>query len=732
MVLLSAGAEEGVYPFGLRFCSKNVLVNSLFLLIKKCRDTVAFAYHWQVVLQIFTVILYMKKISVAIICLFFLSLQTSQTSAANITEREQLMGLLEETQQQLTSMQIIEDAGLTFDLLTSVCDDDVDLRTDGELLREQSRQERRDSGLELRGAYTSGSLSETDEGEESFEQGRANLELSWDILKYGYFHNSKKAEALELEAKVTDISSELRLFQDEYLCRRYQLKKVFGDQLIQLLNIKLNFMQPVHQVERRAYFKQWSFLDDYLVSEEDVILARHELDALLADPYFYTDARLPGLPPILDVDLGGVIAAIKKDESYVKLFDAEKQWLEARERAVVTDSLRVYLRQEYDVNRGDETSDELVAGLRFSVPLHFRDSDVLNIQLKQVERKKTRVLRERINQTRIRYTELQEQLRRTVRQYYRHARAIERVERTVYMLEAGEDELLTAGLTRMRTAIDAQLELVRALEELYRRVNEIFLTARVPFQPGLVKAIPLNVGKRARLGKRGMYLWSHDFNTISNQELLAFFDRKAISTVILSAGRKTDKKKMADFLNTVEGSEVKVELMVGDNTWIYRDNFDKAVERSVLAAEKTGHLHYDIEPQAMLGYKEAREEYIRLYTELVAGVQQRLLDRTLSVSVPFHWPEETYKNLGATTDMLYVMAYGSSEARIILRRLKPIIDNVPLDKIVVALRVEDFADEWELEKVIEEIVNKTGLLQFCFHDAGRFIQQYGGRDEASN
>ena len=31
-------------------------------------------------------------------------------------------------------------------------------------------------------------------------------------------------------------------------------------------------------------------------------------------------------------------------------------------------------------------------------------------------------------------------------------------------------------------------------------------------------------------------------------------------------------------------------------------------------AEKTGHLHFDIEPQAMSGYQENRQDYLALFS----------------------------------------------------------------------------------------------------------------------
>lgn len=649
------------------------------------------------------------------------------------TEQAMFKRLLQETYQQIESVQVAEDKQLSVEILTSTCESGVAGLSNGEILREKSRQEVRVSGLELRGAYSTGDLSDTDEGEDSFEQGRANLELSWELLKHGLLHQSRKADALELEAQKAEIVHELDALTDEYLCRRYQIKKNFFERLIQLLNIKINFMTPVHEVERRAYFKRWSFLDDYMVSQEDLVLARHELNSLLVDPYFDASPQYGEFPPIIDVHLAGLLSSIRADDSFAKLFEAEKGWLEARERAVVHDSLRVYLRQEFDVDRGGESEDDFIAGLRFRVPLHFRDSDVLDLQLRQVEQRKRNLFNDRINQTRLRYTELQEQLRRTMRQYYRHARAMERADRTLRMVNSGEDELITAAITRMRTAIEAQLEFVRALEELYRRVNEMFLAARVPFRPDLIRRVSLVPEQnRARYGNRALYVWSHDFNTLDNKVLSALFHAKSISTVILSAGKKTNMDKLETFLTEMQGAGIDVGLMIGDNSWIFPEKFSRVSERSIFAAEQTGHLHYDIEPQAMPEYTARREEYIGLYTTLITKVKERLFDRKLSISIPFHWPEKTYRELGGVADALYVMAYGTSEPEVLLRRLQPIISGVSPDKIVISLRTSDFKDEWAMEKMIERIVDETALMRFCIHDLGSYIQQFGDQDEFEN
>ncbi|MBM9514007.1 hypothetical protein [Desulfogranum marinum] len=644
--------------------------------------------------------------------------------ASAATEQEEFTTLLSRLHDRLDMLHVSSNLARSADILAAECSIAGDNFSQGDIIREQGYQTDKISGLELRGAYRSNSLTDYEDDEGSLERGTANIELSWDILKNGFVHNARRADALEIEARKADLEYNLEKLKESYLCRRYQVKKEFSELLIQLLHLKLDFLQPVYDVERRAYLKQWSFWDDYLVSEEDLLLTRHSLEGLLADPYFDKGSARSEYPAIIDINLAGLLAAIRQDDSYSALFSTEKEWLTAQQEAVVHDSLRLYLRQEFGIN-ADNQDDDLVAGVRFRVPLYSRNNDVLQLQLRQVERKKNKLLRDRLNQTRIRYTELQEQLRRTVRQHYRTMRAQERVKRTLLMLKNGEENLLTAAITRMRTSIEAHAEFVRALEELYRRVNEMFLTARIPFTPHLVQKVVLSPERqRARYGNRSIYLWSRDFNNISNQDLSIFLGAKNISTVLLSDGRSIDRIKQAEFLEQLEKRQVAVAMITGDNSWVEEKNHEKAVRQSLLTAEKTGTLHLDIEPQALPDYQARREEYIALYTNLIGKIDKGLLDRKLSLAVPFHWPQETYRKLGEMADSLYVMAYGTTEPDILLRRIRPILQNVPHQKIVVVLRINDFADEWKMEQMIERIVDETGVMNFGIHDLGRFIRKW--------
>ncbi len=678
-------------------------------------------YQWRKVIS---------GLSIIVTVLLFSILSSSH--ASSVSERTEFRELLFDLQSRLFKMETSGAERSPHDLLTGECDIPFSVPPDSDIIREQSYQAGKISGLELRGAYSTGSLSDSNDEDSGLERGRGNVELSWDILKQGYRQNALRANALELQAQKADLLQGLEEIEQVYRCRRHQIRKEFSGLLIQLLDLKLQFLEPVYQVERRAYFKQWSFLDDYLVSEEDLLLTRHELNGLLADPYHDDGPIYQALPPIIDIDLAGLLTATREDESYTALFVAEKDWMKAEQDAVIRDSLRVYLRQEFDVDGGGQGGNDLVAGLRFRIPLYSRKSNVLNLKLNNVDHRKHNILWERIAQTRSSYTKLQEQLRRTIKQHYRHARAQERLRRTMLLLK-GDDKHLTTAVTRMKTLIEARLELVRAKEELYRRCNEMFLAAQIPYRSDLVKKVAMQpLREKARPGKRSIYIWSNDFNSIVNDDLLAFLEAKQISKVLLSAGRKTDVQKRDAFLEELQHRNIDADLIIGDNSWIFSKNHEKAVEKSVTFAEKTGRLHFDIEPQALPDYRENREEYLGLFTDLITEVENGLLDRHLSLAVPFHWPMETYRELGSIADKLYIMAYGTTEPQVILRRIAPILEAVPHEKIVIVLRTDDFQDEWAIEKMIERLLTKTAVEQFCIHNLGSFIKKSGILYETEN
>jgi hypothetical protein len=659
-----------------------------------------------------------------LIAVYFLVFTVSPAWAAPASESKMFQQLLADLHLRLADT---GPSDLNFpyqDLFRADCEIPVDVPADGDILRAQSHLTGKMNGLELRGGYNSDTLTQGGQEDSGLDAGRGYLELSWDILKQGYRQNALRSRALELRAREADLQQGLAVLTETYGCRRNRIHKAFAHQLIHLLSLKLQLMEPVYRVERRAYFKHWSFLDDYLVSEEDLRLTRQELDTLTADAYYDDSPVYPSFPPLLDVDLAGLLSAVRQDHRYDEMLRVEKEWLRLEDKANVRNSLRVFVRQEFDGGGGSQNQDALVAGLRFRVPLHSRKKSVLQLKINRAEKENKHARRNIIVYTRDAYARMQAQLRQCVDQHYKQARAQERLRRTLWRVGKGDAASLVTAITRMRTLIDARLDLLRATEELYRRINAIFRAAQIAYHPDLVQTVTLKPERRrARPGTRRLYIWSKDFNRMKNEDLLAFLEAKQISGVLLSAGRKTNARKREHFLELLARNDINAELIVGDNDWISPDKQAGAVARSVVMAEKTGHIHFDIEPHTMADFPEKRHDYLSRLVDLVEKTKASLMDRTLSVAVPVHWPLETYRALGVISDKLYVMAYGTADPAVLIRRITPILKAVNKDKIVIVLRAEDFADEWEIERMIDRIISETAMDQFALHDLGGFLMK---------
>jgi hypothetical protein len=663
---------------------------------------------------------------------FYLMFSPSLSVADQSSEFETLTRFLLDIKNQLDQQEASKNISYN-DILIRACDfPDDDGMLEADIIEEQRDQKLRDKGLELRGGLSSGDFSSSDDEDGVFDGGKGYLELSWNILKNGYLDNKSDAVTLNLLARKTELLAAQKSLIQQFKCQDNGIKKDFAGLRVNALGLKAKLMEQVFKVERRAYFKQWSYLDDYLVSEQDLVLTRQELNTLLDDPY-YDDAALSDLPPIITVDLQGVLEAVRNDDNETAILNLEKDYLEKKADSSFQDSLRLYLRKDIVKSDTYGGSDDLVAGLRFTIPIKKRDKGIASLKLSKLEQETRFDQYERLYLCRAAHEELMSQLRRTIRQYYQHQKAKERLRRSLITLNSEEEQSLTVAITRMKTQIDAWLELISATEELYRRVNRLFLVARIPYSSSLVSEVGLVPElERARPGQRTVYIWSDDFNRLSNKDIIDFLEAKQITAVLLSGSNRTDTDKRDAFIKLLSAKNIRVELIIGDNSWIFKDKQKHAVEKTVVTAESAELIHFDIEPQAMDGYRTNKTDYIDLFLELVTKVKEGMLDRQLTVAVPFHWTAPVYQKLGDLADRLYIMAYGTDVPDVLLRRISPALKGTGPDKLVVVLRPKDFKDEWAMEKFISIIQEQTGIERFGFHDIGQFISLSGPSNETEN
>ncbi len=649
---------------------------------------------------------------------------TAATPETNI-EINQLWALLEHTYQKLQSrMNESGDPDIAGQLLSSHCKGKTLDNWESKLLRAKAKAMANKKGLEFRAGYSTSGFDNVNQDPRSY------LELSWDVLRNGYFDYRQRADILTRKAQIADIQAIQKQHRESYRCRRYQIATQFADLYTNLLTLKLLIMEPVHNIERRAYFKGWSYLDDYLVAAQDINLLRRELNYLNSDPDLdLTISSNIINPPVMDIDIQSLLSAIRTDQQHKKITLLEQAILKKDEQSQEKKRLRLFLRQDVDVANNNRNENNLVAGFRIYVPLEWNKNQTFDYKKKMLDESADNVIWERINRTKQAYTEQREQMQRVIKKYFQYQQSFERARRTFVAHGIGDDVDIAVAIMRMRALLSSAIELIRAKQSLYRHINNVLLTSGLSYDSSYLKPVSLHaLDNRVRSGSRSIYLWSNAFNQMPNQQIMDFLHAKGIDRVLISAGKNTNRPKLDKFIRLTNHSTVKkvrIELIIGANQWVFPKNHERAASTAGIVAEKTGAIHLDIEPHTFDDYQHNPDSFLNNYISMLRKIRDAIDNRHLSISVPMSWPKPIYKEISQLADTVYIMAYGDKRISKLEKRLAKSISQLPPYKAVIVLRTADFVDEWALEQAFDKLRYKLGITQFAIHSFRSFVAYSG-------
>mgnify|MGYP002700346116 FL=1 len=576
-------------------------------------------------------------------------------------------------------------------------------------------------GLSFNGYYAQQDLSDSSDNS---EEGRAYLELSWDILKDGYRANNERSKSLYQQAKLAKIESELKQSDRQYLCQQHRQEKQFSGLKALLHQLKVDLMGPVYNIERRAYFKGWSHLDDFLVAEEELLTSLLKLENL--NLLFAENSKNLTSPPVFDIDILALREVMQINQSYDEIGEIKKSILQHKDKASIRNRLRLFVRNEFDINASDsnDSDNELVAGLRFSIPIEKDSRAALGFRYREIDEER-RLLKQlqriEFEQSVQKY---QRQRDKALKQQYRHIQSYERARRSFVEKRLLGDGELASAILRLKTLLNNSVELIEIKQELYRRLLTVFSIANVDITSAYIRESSLmNLEYRARPGSRFLYIWSSAFNDVDNQQLSDFLAAKGIRRVLLSIGKKTNKEKYQKFINKAEKEGLRVEVILGKNSWIFPVDHEVAAREVLDAARLTGVVHLDIEPHTLPGFKAQRSVYLNDYINMLRAIRKRIPDKKLTVAVPHNWPESVYREIEGLVDAVYVMTYGRYSPKKLQEKLQTVMSVVPIEKLAVVLRVDDFDDEWAIERAFEKVSDNTGIRNFGLHQYKTFIKK---------
>lgn len=576
-------------------------------------------------------------------------------------------------------------------------------------------------GLSFNGYYAQQDLSDSSGNS---EEGRAYLELSWDILKDGYRANNERSKSLYQQAKLAKIESELKQSDRQHLCQQYQQEKQFSGLKALLHQLKVDLMGPVYNIERRAYFKGWSHLDDFLVAEEELLTSLLKLEDL--NLLFTENSENLTSPPVLDIDIQALREVMQKNQTYDEIGEIKKSILQHKDKASIRNRLRLFVRNEFDINSSDsnDSDNELVAGLRFSIPIEKDNKSALGFRYREIDEERRLLKQLKRIEFEQSFQKYQRQRDKALKQQYRYIQSYEKARRSFVEKRLLGDGELANAIVRLKALLNNSIEFIEVKQELYRRLLVVFSIAEVDIASTYIRESALkDLEYRARPGNRFLYIWSSAFNTVDNQQLADFLVAKGIRRVLLSIGKKTNREKYQEFFNKADKEGLRVEVILGNNSWIFPVDHEFAASEVFDAARLTGAVHLDIEPHTLPGFKTQRSVYLDNYINMLRIIRKKIPDKKLTVAVPHNWPASVYHDIEGLVDAVYVMAYGRYSPKKLKEKLHTVRSVVPITKLAVVLRVDDFDDEWAIERAFEKVSAHTGIRNFGLHQYKTFIKK---------
>ncbi|MES9862170.1 MAG: hypothetical protein ABW157_20350 [Candidatus Thiodiazotropha sp. LLP2] len=613
----------------------------------------------------------------------------------------------------------------TRNLLKTDCERSQSINYREQALLAEADLARKDLGL----YFDAGVTDEWDSDFESEDSQRAYVGLTWRVLEDGYREKKHRANLAEARAESEVLQSKLELRKSLETCRYDATRDSFAPVWQPLLTLKDSFLTKIYELQKESYLMGGIYLDDLLDSQRELKSILEHYRMLQVGLEQQIDEIEPAMPPLLDLDMAEIRQRIQNDPERERLLDLKHSILDAQSISNDDKRLRFYLR--YNVHEDSQDNGPTV-GAAFSMPLaggRYSDS-VVDLRKMDIQQEIEDGRRKRLRRSELAYGELLEQRERVVKQNYRYLAAYEQLRRTLgrHQWLPGSGEFKHA-VTRMTTLIESAVELMRAVEEMYRRVHRVFVRAGISYSPELVNLTSLQTSNyRARQGGRSVYIWSDSFNRFPNSLIQEFVHAKGVSEVILSGSDRVQAKKLSGFLRSSEQKGIKVQMLVGDNSWLTTSKKKALLVRLEKLIERTGHLHIDVEPHTLGDFKQKRRTYLDNYQQLITTISNHLDEHgQLSISVPLHWDPQDYRYLDQNVDHIYLMAYEISRVDTLKRRLAEVIPNLSLEKVVIALRPEDFMNEIELESVIEQLSSQFGVEHFALHDLVSYLELSDGQ-----
>ncbi len=598
-------------------------------------------------------------------------------------------------------------------------------------LQKRAEQLRKDLGVDFSGNYVENfNVDPVEDIEDNVGyQRRVQAGLRWDVLDGGYFENKVMAQMMEDRILREKLSNDVAKESQYFLARFDQTVYSFNNAKLRLLGLRLIGLR-----------KQFKLIRDLVILKKlrkeqliQVEIRLSEVESLINVYKSYNDylgiqadsiQPLGTDLPIIDLNYEAIFKfmgiqtdSILGNSAYTEYF----KWYHEV-------GLQPFVRYNYYDIVTDQDRGFFTAGVNLTIPLTF-DTKLNN----EVEHEKwiyenERFARDRsLLQEEILNTahEFRGQMKRFVDTYQKRKLISERlrIEKAKERLsENGVDPFL--GLDLFDELVEADIELTEILQGLYLKALKIHTKIPGISIDQLIKSQSAgDLYQYVTHKKRDVYIWSKTFETYTSDFLAEYALYNEFGKLIVAVSDtdpSTEKKKFMQYAS--ENSEVY--FMLGDNKLFYNKDITGYLNRVMLQYPNTkpAGIHLDIEPHTFDNWETDRRDLLNKYVIFVAEVSRfcKANQLKLEISVPKHYDTFVMDQLFQLVDKVYFMCYENVDTDFLIKKLKPFVD-ANKEKVVIALRTEDFINRLEMEDKIDVLQDSLKVNEFAYHDLQRII-----------
>lgn len=564
---------------------------------------------------------------------------------------------------------------------------------------------------------------------------RYNAGIEWNILSGGYFDSKAKLQSLPAERNYFNhlVNNESK---DDFGLKMNECIYWFNEQKKRLLVERERILtSQINYLENLYFAKKIS--KEQLLKTQTRIAEINGMKGIFNSYNQHIDSRfdstlLGAEVPLYDLNYNYFFGMLNTRE----LEDSMRLFLEEnlmRESAWYNEiKLKTYARYNvFDLISNSPSYRRFFSvGVSVGVPIPFtnKEQDAVNKYKaqKQLYTLDTDLKNQRIELLNLAY-EFRYQLKQYIIFHQKRILANEALRR-----ERVKSKMLNTdfnpfqGLELIDNLLQIDIELLDLKQNLYIKLLRIHSKQNnLPLDSMIVQLDLPNYFDFEDETNRGVYVWSKVFETQNPSFIHEYivYNQFDEAYIAVSNNDKFIAAKTA-LVKTLNNSEVAVYPMIGQNKLLDSDDFEGDLEALLAPFKnwKVDGIHLDIEPHVRPDWKSNKAELMERYTEIInyARILSNEKGWKLSIDIPISMDTAHVNRLFPKIEMIRFMCYENVKPEYLIRKLSVYSKNK--EKIMVALRTEDFTSRTEMEQFAKMLFKETGIKCYGFHDLYRLIE----------